>query len=82
MRAIVAGNESDCLRLFPMSRVELLGIKRARIKLRIAQDVGILLAEDHLVINVNFDARRHPAARHLAVIFKADVLELARDQPA
>src|SRR5580704_15531369 len=61
MKAIVAGKIPSGSRLLPMRRVELLGIKRARIELRIAQNVRVIFAEDHLVIHVHFDTRRHPA---------------------
>src|ERR1700691_2523628 len=77
MKAIVTGKNPTGSRLLPMCRVELLGIERARIELRVTLNIRIFLAKCLLVINVYFDSRRHPTARHLAVVFKANVLKLA-----
>jgi hypothetical protein len=64
-----------------MGVVELLRVKRTWGQLRIAHDVRIILAEDHLVLDTNLNARRHPSSRHLAIIFKTDVLKLGRIRP-
>src|SRR5258706_11482039 len=78
MKAIVAGDNSPRSRLLPMRGVEMLGIKGAWIELPIALNIRIFLTESFLVVDVNFDARSYPTSRHLAVIFKADILKLIR----
>src|SRR5580698_2245709 len=78
MTAIVTGDLPPGSWLFPMGCIELLGIKRARVELHIALDVRIFLAEHFLVVDANFDPRRHPATCQWAIVLKADILKLVR----